>query len=81
MLPMSEPESENLAPVPKCLWCGQQMQSVGVREFRTGGTTGGWKLVFGEWAELGEGMMSLEVLACPVCRRVDFRAGGSAGAQ
>ena len=62
---MSRADPQDEGQVPKCIWCGQQMQSVGVREFRTGGTTGGWKLVFGEWAELGEGMMKLEVLACP----------------
>ena len=71
---MSRAAPQDEGQVPKCIWCGKQMQSVGVREFRTGGTTGGWKLVLGEWAELGEGMMKLEVLACPACRRVDFRA-------
>jgi len=52
---MSRADPQDEGQLPKCIWCGEQMQSVGVREFRTGGTTGGWKLVFGEWAELGEG--------------------------
>ena len=47
---------------------------MGVEEFRIGGSSGGWKLLFGEWAELGENMLPLEVLACEECRKVEFRA-------
>ncbi len=47
---------------------------MGVEEFRTGGTSGGWKLIFGEWAELGEEKLALEVFACPRCGHVEFRA-------
>jgi len=56
-----------------CLACGGTLQSLGVEQFRVGGTSGGWKLVFGEWAELGEDMMSFEILACASCRRAEFR--------
>jgi hypothetical protein len=56
-----------------CLRCGARLDSMGVEEFRVGGTTGGWKLLFGEWAELGEGMLKLEVRACGACRQVEFR--------
>jgi len=59
-----------------CLRCGAALTSMGVDEFRVGGTTGGWKLLFGEWAELGEGMLRLEVRACSVCRTVDLRVPG-----
>jgi len=47
-------------------------------EFRTGGTGGGWKLLFGELAELGEGTIPLELLACRRCRHIELRlpAGG-----
>lgn len=38
-----------------------------------GGTSGGWKLLFGEWAVLGEEMLKLEVRACPRCAHVEFR--------
>jgi len=44
-----------------------------VEEFRVGGTTGGWKLLVGEWAELGEGMIKLELLYCPGCTNVELR--------
>jgi hypothetical protein len=56
-----------------CLRCGTELQSMGVEEFRVGGTTGGWKLLFGEWAELGEDKLPLEVRACPSCRHVELR--------
>ena len=46
---------------------------MGVEEFRVGGTTGGWKLLVGEWAELGEEMLKLEVLACQTCGKVELR--------
>jgi len=62
-----------------CLRCGAALTSMGVDEFRVGGTTGGWKLLFGEWAELGEGMLRLEVRACSVCRTVDLRVPGPEG--
>lgn len=57
----------------ECLRCGTDLKSIGVEEFRVGGTTGGWKLLFGELAELGEGMMNLEILACERCRKVELR--------
>ena len=56
--------------------CGATIQSMGVEEFRVGGTTGGWKLLFGEWAELGENMLKLELLACSSCAKVEFRVPG-----
>jgi hypothetical protein len=62
-----------------CLRCGGALGSMGVEEFRVGGTSGGWKLLFGEWAELGEGMLKFEVRACSSCGHVELRVplGGS----
>ncbi len=57
----------------RCPSCGGPLRSMGVEEFRVGGTSGGWKLLFGEWAELGEDKLPFEVLACGQCRRVEFR--------
>ncbi|TMA01332.1 MAG: hypothetical protein E6J99_03040 [Methanobacteriota archaeon] len=57
----------------RCIACKGELQSIGTERFRVGGTTGGWKLLFGEWAELGEDMLSFEVLACTACRRVELR--------
>jgi len=56
-----------------CLRCGGPIQSMGIEEFRVGGSTGGWKLLFGEWAELGEGMLKLEVFAFGSCGKVELR--------
>ncbi len=60
-------------PEDACLRCGSRLESLGEQEFRTGGTSGGWKLVLGELAELGEGMARFEVLACHSCGHVEFR--------
>lgn len=57
----------------RCLRCGQMLQAAGIESFRVGGNSGGWKLLFGELAELGEGMMEFEVFACPNCRKVELR--------
>jgi len=57
----------------RCIACNGVMRSIGIEPFRVGGTTGGWKLLVGEWAELGENMLSFEVLACTACRRVELR--------
>ena len=46
---------------------------MGVEEFRVGGTTGGWKLLVGEWAELGENKLKFELLVCESCRKVELR--------
>ena len=56
-----------------CLRCGAAMTNTGVHKVRMGGTSGGMKLLFGEWAELSEEMLPLELLACPTCRYVELR--------
>ena len=57
-----------------CLRCGAPLSPMGIESFRVGGSSGGWKLLFGELAELGEGMLDLEVFACPTCRKIELRA-------
>lgn len=57
----------------KCLRCGGALTSMGVEQFRIGGSSGGWKLLLGEWAELGENMLPLEAFVCEQCRKVEFR--------
>ncbi len=69
---MSQPTPTDRSPG-TCLRCGGSLQSMGIEEFRVGGTAGGWKLLFGEWAELGEGVLGLEVLACGSCGKVEMR--------
>lgn len=57
-----------------CLRCGTAIESMGIEEFRTGGTSGGLKLLIGEWGELGEQKLPFELLVCPLCRFTEFRA-------
>ena len=57
----------------KCLRCGAELSSMGVEKFRVGGTSGGWDLLLGQMAEVGEGLLALEVLACQACRKVEMR--------
>ena len=66
------PAADPVAP-DGCLRCGTGLTSMGTHVFRFGGMTGGVKLLLGEWAELNEEKLRLEVLACPDCRRVEFR--------
>jgi hypothetical protein len=73
---MTEPTMPSTRPAldaGACLRCGARLTSMGREQFRIGGTSGGWKLLFGEWAELGEGMLELEVWACERCRKVELR--------
>jgi len=56
---MSEPK--------KCYSCGTEMQFAQRIPFRIKGTPGLWKLVIGEWGELDEEMLSLDVFVCPKC--------------
>jgi hypothetical protein len=60
-------------PAGQCLGCHGPLQSIGVEHFRVGGVSGGWAMLMGNWAELGENILDLEILACRACRRVEFR--------
>jgi hypothetical protein len=56
----------------ECNVCHSPMQSLGQLPIRTGGTKGGWHLLLGEWADLTEGVLPLDVYRCPQCRRIEF---------
>ena len=56
----------------KCAGCGGAMQSFGKVPLRTGGSSGGWHMVFGELADAGESLIVLDLLRCRDCRRVEF---------
>ena len=56
-----------------CLRCGAQLTTIGEEKFRVGGTAGRWKLLLGEMAETGEELLSLTLLACKQCRKVELR--------
>lgn len=69
---MSEATAKRESDTTACLRSGGQLESLGTEQFRVGGTSGGWKLFFGELAELGEGMLEFDVLACPACGHVEL---------
>lgn len=58
----AEREARNMCP-----FCATQMRDAGELELRHGGNSGGWKLLFGDLAELGEGMLRVSTRACPAC--------------
>jgi predicted RNA-binding Zn-ribbon protein involved in translation (DUF1610 family) len=60
--------------VRKCSNCGQNAQYVYTAQFRVGGTSGGIKLLIGEWGELGETMVPMYVFVCPNCAKVELFA-------
>jgi hypothetical protein len=62
------------ANIRKCSFCGQNAQYVYTAKFRVGGTSGGMKLLFGEWAELGEEMIPMYVFVCPNCGKIELYA-------
>ncbi len=71
--PAQPGQSEDVGIYGNCVRCGVALTAMGLEKFRVGGTSGGWKLLFGELAELGEGMLEFEILACPTCRKVELR--------
>lgn len=55
-----------------CPVCKIEMLSLGQVPIRVGGTSGGWHLLLGEWADVSEGVFPLDVFRCSQCRRVEF---------
>jgi hypothetical protein len=76
MTSTSEPDMDLQRADDTCLRCREPVASLGVAEFRVGGTSGGWKPFFGQWAELGEGILPLEVFGCDTCGHVELRRPG-----
>ncbi|MEM3464703.1 MAG: hypothetical protein QXL91_07540 [Candidatus Bathyarchaeia archaeon] len=60
--------------VRKCPLCNVELQFAQKVPFRIKGTSGVWKLFFGELAELGEELLSFELYVCPKCGEVRFFA-------
>jgi hypothetical protein len=55
-----------------CAVCKAPMRSLGQLPIRTGGIRGGWHLLLGEWADMTEGVVPLDVFRCSQCKRVEF---------
>lgn len=56
----------------ECYACQSPLQSLGQLPIRTGGISGGWHRLLGEWADMTEGVLPLEVYRCSKYRRVEF---------
>jgi len=56
----------------QCASCQSPMQSLGEISLRIGGTTGGWHLLFGQWADANEDLFPLDLFRCTKCKRVEF---------
>ena len=56
----------------KCPACKTEMESLGQLPIRVGGTTGGWHLLLGNWADMRESILPLDVYRCGTCKRVEF---------
>ena len=70
---LSESASQTSLSV-KCPSCDTAMIDMGDIPFRTGGTSGAAHLLFGNWAELGEGVLHLDAFVCQKCVRVQLFA-------
>lgn len=55
-----------------CLRCQQPMNYVAQIPLRAGGKSGGMNFWLGEWAALGERLISLDVYRCSSCGHLEF---------
>jgi hypothetical protein len=46
---------------------------MGVNGIRMGGMHGAWGMVLGNWSDLAEHVMKVEMLFCKECRRMELR--------
>ncbi len=58
----------------QCPECKLDMDEILDVPFRIGGSSGGWHLMFGQWAELSEDLLALNMFICHQCGRVQFYA-------
>ena len=56
----------------KCPACKSEMESLGQLPIRVGGTTGGWHLLLGNWADMRESILPLDVYRCGTGKRVEL---------
>lgn len=56
----------------ECAACKSEMQSLGQLPIRVGGTSGGWHMLFGNWADMSEDVIPLDVFRCATCKRIEF---------
>ncbi|HSL10353.1 MAG TPA: hypothetical protein VLA82_03460 [Actinomycetota bacterium] len=60
-----------------CLRCQGELRSMGISDIRVGGMSGGWQFLIGNWAEVSEDVLRLEILVCRTCGTVEMRVPGA----
>jgi hypothetical protein len=58
--------------VTNCPSCRGELEGLGQIPVRVGGSTGGWHLLLGEWADMTEHVLPLDVYRCRSCGRLEF---------
>jgi hypothetical protein len=56
----------------KCTACGGATVSIGQIPFRTHGSTGMGKLFLGDWAELNEEKVPIDIFRCETCGHLEM---------
>ena len=56
----------------KCSACKSEMDSLGQLPIRVGGTTGVRHLFLGNWADIKEQLLTVDVYRCGTFKRVEF---------
>ena len=56
----------------QCIRCSVALDFLGSFPVRVGGTTGGWHLLLGELADVGERTIAFDIYRCPNCRRLEI---------
>lgn len=55
-----------------CTHCSTPLELVGEEDFRTGGSTGIAAMFLGNFNQLSEGILALQMYRCPQCGHVEF---------
>ncbi len=56
----------------KCTACREETEFLGQFPVRVGGSVGAAKFFFGEFAELGEGMLPIDMYRCKKCGHLEL---------
>jgi hypothetical protein len=72
-VPPATPGEFDAIPSTACLRCRSTLRDEGPIDIRVGGKSGGWGLLLGQWADVGENLLRLDLLSCPTCGHVEFR--------
>jgi NAD-dependent dihydropyrimidine dehydrogenase PreA subunit len=56
-----------------CVYCRVPLQFWEAEELRSGGSTGAGRMLLGQWGELGEHKVGVQLYVCPRCGTVVFR--------